>query len=112
MQNRDDAIHWLTEQGYLAFARDSALGESIGIARETVEGPEGLRIFTPTLVWVYPDKRGGWLVQPPLVPSPELSFAFLNEAIARAIEIVDGWESATAAGPRHVDALCGILRPA
>jgi hypothetical protein len=93
MQNRDDAIRWLTEKGYLAFARDWAAGESIGIAKSVVEGPYGLQQYAPTLVWVFPDRSEDWLLLSPGTVGPTLSFASLAEAVTRAVEIIDGWGS-------------------
>lgn len=52
------------------------------------------------------------LIQPPLCPSDEIPFNRLDEAVAGAVRIVDGWEAAMALEPeeqwRRLYELCGI----
>lgn len=94
MQTRDEAIKWLLEQGYLAFARDWAVGESIGVTKRRVVIDAGIVAFEPAVVWIFPDRSGGWLIQRPLVPSQEIPAKELSEAVSLAVEILDGGESA------------------
>jgi len=113
MENRAEAIKWLTERGYFAFARDWAAGESIGVAkRKVLDDRSGLEVFEPTLVYIFPDLEGGWLLLPPLVPSTEIPFKSLDDAVSRAVEIVDGWEFAHRFAPGDwgpLCKLCGVL---
>jgi len=112
MENRAEAIKWLTEHGYFAFARDWAVGKSIGVAKRTVlDDRSGLEVFEPTLVYIFPDLEGGWLLQPPLIPSKEIPFKTLDDAVSRAVEIVDGWEFANSFTPGDwgpLFKLCGV----
>jgi len=113
MENRAEAIKWLTEHGYFAFARDWAVGESIGIAKRkrSLDDRSGLEVLEPTLVYIFPDLDGGWLLQPPLVPSKAIPFKTLDDAVARAVEIVDGWKFANSFGPGDwgpLLKLCGV----
>ena len=94
MQTREDAIKWLTEQGYVAIARDWTVGESIGVAKRIVK-IEAIDIdaFEPTLLHIYADRNGAWLLQPPFNGSNSIHCDELSDAVNRAIEILEAWDT-------------------
>ncbi|HEY2253760.1 MAG TPA: hypothetical protein VGH74_21950 [Planctomycetaceae bacterium] len=101
VQNREEAIQWLTERGYVAFARDWAMGESTAITKREVESEIGIPTFKPTLIYVCPDRKGGWLVCPPMTGTKDIPFGALPHAVARALEFLESWEDIHSQPPKE-----------
>ena len=94
MRDRGEAIRWLSDRGYVAFARDWSIGESVGIAKRLVDMGDGIQAYQPTLIWIYPSEDGGCAVVPPLIPSQDVPFASLGEAVAYALGFLPSQETA------------------
>lgn len=94
MQDREEAIRWLTEHGYLAFARDCALGEAIVITKRVVELDNGLRFLEPDTITVYPSANGSWNVGESIIQREDIPFADLQKAVLHAVELLEAQEPA------------------
>lgn len=89
MQNRDDAIDWLTKRGYHAFARHCALGETIGIAKKLVVGDDGINVFEPTCVVLYSIAQDRWAAMSQKIPGRDVEFSSLEAAVKHALQVLD-----------------------
>ena len=86
MESRDETIRQLSEKGFVAFSRDWALGESIGVAKRQVDC-DGVMVYEPACVYLYPSLQGRWNVM--LHPFPDRQCRSLKEAAAVAVELLE-----------------------
>ncbi len=93
MNTRDEAIAWLVARSYIAIPRDWCLGKSICIAKRVVTIEPGIDAFEPTAVYVYPLEEGRWAVTQTMVPSTDVEFGSLQEAVTSALKQLDAYES-------------------
>jgi hypothetical protein len=61
METREEAVRWLVARGYHAFLRDWSLGQTVGVATEASEGPQGITVYG-RMVYLYPVEGGRWAV--------------------------------------------------
>jgi hypothetical protein len=92
MNTREEAIDWLTAQHYVAFARDWALGKSIGVAKRQFEVQPGIWAFEPACIFLYPIEDGRWAVVPPTAPSSDVACESLRKAVDYAMHLLESAE--------------------
>lgn len=95
VHTRSEAIAWLHARGYVARARDFCLGEAICIAKRLVSVESDISVFEPTAIYVYPLTDQRWAVVTPIVPSRDVEFRRLQEAVDYALVLLEARETAT-----------------
>ncbi|MFN8444837.1 MAG: hypothetical protein U0175_28885 [Caldilineaceae bacterium] len=90
MQAWQEAIDFLQVQGYAAYARNGALGESIVLPFGKMQIVGEIKLF-PQVLWLYEIEQGWAICYPPYL-TEDLKFQTLDHAVEVAQQFVKQYE--------------------